>query len=73
MFQEAFDEPLVEIGKAKERLHFFLVRWSGPFSNTCNLDRVHRDGVVGDDHSKVLDRSLLELALVRAWVQLVLL
>ena len=66
MFGEVLDEALVEIGEAQEGLHLFLVHRSGPFCNTCDLDRVHRNGVVGDDHSEVLNRSLLEFALVRA-------
>ena len=47
--------------------------WSWPFCNTCDLDRVHRDRVMGDDHSKVLDSGLLELTLVCAQIEFVLL
>jgi len=66
MFREVLDKVLVGIGEAQEGLHLFLVCQSRPFRNACDLDGVHRDGVVGDDHSKVLNRSLLKLALVRA-------
>jgi len=69
------DEPSVEVGESKERLHFLLVCRSRPLGNTSDLDWVHHNGVVRDDHSEVLDCGFLELALqvVRTEVELMLL
>ena len=61
MFQEVSDELLVEVGKSEEGLHFLLILRSGPLGNASDLDRVHRDGVVRDDYSEVLDHSFLKL------------
>ena len=72
MFQEVSDEPSVEVGESEEGLYFFLVHWSGPLSNASDLDQVHRDRVVRDDHSEVLDRGFLEFALVGTEVELML-
>jgi len=68
VFQEVSDEPSVEVGEPEEGLYFLLIYWSGPLSNTSDLDRVHCDGVVGDDHSEVLNHGFLELTLtVSEW------
>ena len=50
-----------------------LIRQSRPFSDTSNLDGVHRDGVVRDDHSEVLNSGFLKLTFIRSEIQLVLL
>jgi len=63
VFREVSNEPSVEVGEPEEGLHFLLIRRSGPLSNASDLDRVHRDGVVRDDHSEVLNCGFLELAL----------
>jgi len=73
VFREVPDEPSVEVGEPEEGLHLLLVRWSGPLSDASDLDWVHGDGVVGDDHSEVLNCGFLELALVRMEVGLMLL
>ena len=65
MFQEVSDELLVKIGEPEEGLHLLFVCQSGPLSDTSNLDWVHCDGVVRDNHPKVLNHGFLELALVR--------
>jgi len=67
------DESSVEIGESKEGLHFLLICRSGPLSNASDLDRVHCDGVVRDDHSEVLDRGFLKLTLVGMEVELMFL
>jgi len=73
VFREVSDEPLVEVGESEEGLHFLLVRQSGPLGNASDLDRVHRDGVVRDNYSEVLDRGFLEFAFVGTEVELMLL
>jgi len=73
VFREVPDELLVEVGEPEEGLHLLLVHQSGPLSDAGNLDWVHGDRVVRDDHSEVLDRGFLELTLVRMEVELVLL
>jgi len=71
VFQRVSDEPLVEVGEPKKGLHLLLVRQSGPLSNASDLDQVHCDRVVRDDHSEVFDCGLLELTLVGMEVKLV--
>jgi len=73
MFREVLDEPSVEVGESEEGLHFLLVRRSGPLGNDSDLDWVHRDGVVRDDYSEVLDRGFLKFAFVGTEVELMLL
>ena len=73
MFREVFDEPSIEVGEPKEGLHLLLVRQSGPLGDTGDLDWIHRDGVVGDDDSEVLDRGFLEFAFVGTEVKLMFL
>ena len=70
---EVFNEPPVEVGEAPEGLHLFLVCWGRPFCNSGHLDQVHSNGVVGYDHSEVLNCCLFKLAFVQSKVQLVLL
>jgi len=70
---EVSDEPLVEVGESKEGLHFLFVRRSRPLGNSRDLDRVHHNGVVRDDHSEVLNHGFLELTLVGIEVELMLL
>ena len=73
MFREVSDEPSVEVGESEEGLHFLLVCRGGPLSNASDLDQVHRDGIVRDDHPEVLDRGFLEFAFVGMEVELVFL
>jgi len=73
VFREVSIELFVAVGESEEGLHFLLIRQSRPLGNTSDLDWVHRDGVVRDDHSKVLDRGFLKLALVGTEVELMLL
>jgi len=73
VFQEVFDEPLIEVGEPEEGLHLLLVRRSGPLGDTGNLDWIHRDRVVEDDDSEVLDRGFLEFAFVGMEVKLMFL
>ena len=67
------DELSVEVGESKKGLHFLFIHRSGPLGNASDLDWVHHDGVVRDDHSKVLDCGFLKLALVGREVELMLL
>jgi len=69
MFREVSDEPSVEFDESEEGLHFLLVHRSGPLGNASDLDQVHRDRVVRDDHSEVLNK----LTLVGVEVELMLL
>src|SRR6266508_1202715 len=73
MFQKVLNKPPIEVGEAQEGLYLLLVCRSRPFGNASNLDWIHCNGVMGDDHSEILDCGLLKLALVRAEVELVLL
>jgi len=63
--REPLDEPAVEVGKTQEGLHFLPVRWSRPFRYSSYLDWVHLNGILGNNHSKVLHFCLLKLALLR--------
>jgi len=69
VFQEVSDEPSVEVGESKEGLHFLFIHWSGPLGNASDLDQVHSNRVIRDDHSEVLDHGFLELALVGTEVE----
>ena len=62
MVGEAFNESVVEVDEADERLHLLLASRSGSFGDTSDFDRIHFDLVVRDDHPKVLDALLLEFA-----------
>ena len=62
---EPLDEPAVEVGKAQERLHFLPVRRNRSFPSSGYLDWVHLNGILGNNHSKVLHFCLFELALLR--------
>ena len=73
VFREVLDEPSIEVGESEEGLYLLLVRRSGPLGDTGNLDWIHRDGVVGDDDSEVLNRGFLEFAFVGTEVELMLL
>ena len=55
MVQETSNKPLVEICEAKELLHIPLVLWHGPGGNPGDLDRIHLNMIMGDDHAEVLD------------------
>ena len=73
VLREVSDELSVEVGESEEGLHFLFIRRSGPLGNPSDLDWVHCDGVVRDDHSEVLDRGLLKLTLVGTEVEFMLL
>jgi len=73
VLQEVSDKLSVEVGESEEGLHFLFIRQSGPLGDTSDLDRVHHNGIVRDNHSEVLDCGFLELALVGTEVELVLL
>jgi len=62
--REPLDEPVVEVGKAQERLHFLPVRRSRPFRYSSYLDWVNLNGILGNNHSEVLHFCLLELTLL---------
>ena len=65
-------ESSVEVDESNKGLNLLLIRQSGPFRHTCDLDRVHLDVVVRDYHAEVFDPSLLELALLILEVEFVL-
>ena len=73
MFRKVLDKPPIEVGEAQKGLHLLLVRQSGPFGNASNLDWIHSNRVMGNDHTKILNCGLLKFALVGAEVELVLL
>ena len=54
-------------------MHFLFIRRSRPLGNASDLDQVHCNRVVRDDHSEILDYGFLELALVGTEVELMLL
>lgn len=64
MVGEVLNEPAVEVGELEKGLDFFLISWSWPFHNSCNLSRVHFYGVVRDDHSEIFHFGL-EFAFVQ--------
>ena len=69
--RKPFDEPAIEISEPNERLDFLFVRRGWPFRYAGNLDGVHLDLVVRDDHAEILDTGLFELALLVSEVQMV--
>jgi len=73
VFRKVSDELSVEVGESEEGLHFLLIHQSGPLGDASNLDQVHRNRVVRNDHSEILDRGFLKLALVGTEVELMLL
>ncbi len=73
MLQEVFNESLVEVDKAKKWLHLFLICRSRPLSDARNLDGVHCNRVVEDDHPEILNGSLLELVFIHLEIQFMLL
>ena len=72
MVRELGDEPAVDINEAHEGLHLFLVRGRWPICYACDFDGVHLDMIERDDDSEIFDPLLLELALLHAKVELVL-
>src|SRR5271169_4865409 len=65
MVGEVLNEPSVEVSETKERLHFLLIRWNGPFRNSGNFDGIPADGVVRYDNSEILYLCVFELAFLR--------
>jgi len=63
--REPLDEPVVEVGKAQERLYFLPVRRNRPFRYSSYPDWVHLNGILGNNHSEVFHFCLFELALLR--------
>ncbi|KIM40442.1 hypothetical protein M413DRAFT_73057, partial [Hebeloma cylindrosporum] len=72
MIREVFNELTVEVSKAQERLNLYFVCWCRLFLNTGYLNGVHRDTVLRDNDTEVLDGGFLKLTLLRFEVQLVL-
>ena len=70
--REVPDELPVEVCEAEELLYVLPVSWGRPVGDAGNLDWVHLDVVVRDDHTEVLNRQLLKLALLRSQVELML-
>ncbi|KAG5338852.1 hypothetical protein C0989_005822, partial [Termitomyces sp. Mn162] len=68
--QEVLNEPLVEVCKTKEHLHFPLIL--GLLHHTCYLYWVHLCTSMQDDQAKVLDLDLFKLTLLWLEVELVL-
>ena len=54
-------------------MHFLFIRRSGPLGDASDFDWVHRNRVVRDNHSEILDHGFLELTLVGREVELMLL
>jgi hypothetical protein len=65
------DELPVEVGKANECANIVEVLWLSPGLHRSNLSQVHTDLPFQDDHAEILDFSLLEIALFRVQVQIV--
>jgi len=52
---------MVEVGKTQEGLYFLPVRWSRPFRYSSYFDWVRLNGILGNNHSKVLHFCFLPL------------
>ena len=44
------DEPSIKVGKTKEGAHILDPCWYRPLFNAFDLDRVHGNGILSDDH-----------------------
>ena len=60
---------MIEISEPDEGLNFLFVRWGWPFCDAGDLDRIHLDLVVRDDHAKIFDAGFFEFALLVPEVQ----
>jgi len=65
MVREVFNEPPVEVSKAKKRLYFLFAAWDGPFRDSGHFNGVHAYRVVGYDDSKIFHLCPFELTLLR--------
>ena len=59
---ESFYEPPIEVDEPQEWLDFLFIRWSWPFWDSCHFSWIHFDQIVRDNHSKIFNRGLFELA-----------
>ena len=71
VMRKPFNEPVIEISEPDKGLNFLFVRRGWPFRYAGNLDRIHLDLVVQDDHTKIFNAGLFEFALLVPEVQVV--
>ena len=55
---------MIEIGKAKEGVYILDFHWYRPLFDAFDLDRVHFNGVLSDDHSQILHFGEVEMTLL---------
>ena len=56
---------MVEVGKAKERMHFLDFGEGWPDSNAIKFDQVHNELIRFHNHSKIFDLRDIELAFLK--------
>ena len=69
--QEVLDEMPIEVNESQVGLNVGLQLWSGPFSDSSDLNRIHQDLVLWYYQAQVLNPFLLELVLLRSKAQFV--
>ena len=63
------DEPIIEVGEAKEGTHFLDFGGGWPSGNTIKLDRVHGELTWFHNHSKVFNFGDVELAFLELKIE----
>jgi len=71
VFGEVLDKPAVKVSEPEEGLYLLLVGWGRPLCNARHFDRVHSDGVMGDDDPEVFNCGPFKFALVWPKIELV--
>ena len=69
--RKLFDKPAIEISEPDEGLDFLFVRQGWPFCYAGDLDGIHLDLVVRDDHTEIFEAGFFKLTLLVLEVQVV--
>ena len=64
-FGVVWDKLLIEVGKAKEGAYVLHFCWYGPFFDAFDLDWVHCNGVLPNDHPQVLYFRKIEVTFLQ--------
>ena len=62
---------MIEISEPDKGLNFLFVHRNWPFCDAGDLDGIHLNPVVRDDHAKIFDAGFFELTLLVSEVQVV--
>jgi hypothetical protein len=70
--EQTFDKVLIEVSKANECTNIVQILWLLPFFHCSYLGWVHDNSSFGYDQPKILNLSLLKLALLWLQVEIVI-